>query len=111
MRERWASTDVKNVGSSPFKWDCDQRVRELTGSHFKNGNFRDFPGGPMVKNLLSKAGGTSLIPGWDLRSHIIGNALVHLRCISLCTSIREKPTCSNKDPMQPKITIKKQKRM
>ena len=68
-------------GGSPFKWDSDQRVRELTGSRFKNGNFRDFPGGPVVKNLLSKAGGMSLIPGWDLRSRIIGNGAtkpVHL---------------------------------
>ena len=32
-------------GGSPFKWDTDQRVRGLTGCCFKNGNFRDFPGG------------------------------------------------------------------
>ena len=29
-------------------------------------NFRDFPGGPMVKNPPSKAGDVGLILGWEL---------------------------------------------
>ena len=29
--------------------------------------YRDFPGGPVVKNLLSKAGETDSIPGWGTK--------------------------------------------
>ena len=31
--------------------------------NLKNHGFRDFPGGPVVKNLPSNAGNTGLIPG------------------------------------------------
>ena len=31
---------------------------------------RDFPGGPVVKNLPSNAGDTGSISGWELRSHM-----------------------------------------
>ena len=33
-------------------------------------DFRDFSGGPVVKNLLCGAGDAGLIPGWELRSHM-----------------------------------------
>ena len=38
-------------------------------SSFKN-QFRDFLGGPMVKNLTSKAGDTGSIPDGELRSYM-----------------------------------------
>ena len=31
---------------------------------------RDFPGGPVMKNLPSNAGDTSLVPDWEIRSHM-----------------------------------------
>ena len=32
---------------------------------------RDFPVSPVIQNLLSNAGETDLIPGWELRSHML----------------------------------------
>ena len=31
-------------------------------------NFRDFPGGPVVKTLASSEGDTGLIPGWGTKN-------------------------------------------
>ena len=33
---------------------------------------RNFPGGPVVKNLPSNAGDTGSIPGWRIKSHTPG---------------------------------------
>ena len=49
---------------------------------------RDFPGGPVVKNLPSNAGDAGLIPGWGTK---IPRATGQL---SPCDTTRE-PTCCN----------------
>ena len=39
---------------------------------------RDFPGGPVVKNLPSNAGNTGLIPGWATKiPHAAGQLSLH----------------------------------
>ena len=35
--------------------------------YFNNNSFRDFPGGPVVKNQPSSAGVAGLIPGWEAK--------------------------------------------
>ena len=45
--------------------------------------FRDFPGGPVVKNPPSNAGHSGSIPGW-------GTKMAHtMEPLSLCTTSRE----------------------
>ena len=49
----------------------------------------DFPGGPVVKTLLSNAGHMGSIPGQRTKiPHAMGQ-------LSLCTATREKSTCCN----------------
>ena len=55
---------------------------------------KDFPSGIVVKNLPSNAGDVGSIPGWGTKIPLATMIEVH-------TPPREKPTCSNKDPMQP----------
>ena len=43
------------------------RIFKLAKSKICGG---DFPGGPVVKNLPSSAGDTSLVPNWEIRSHM-----------------------------------------
>ena len=39
---------------------------------------KDFPSGPVVKNLLSNAGDTGSIPGGEIKIHMLwGNTLCH----------------------------------
>ena len=45
--------------------------------NLKNHGFRDFPGGPVVKNLPSNADNTGLIPGQEVRSHMLQGNKVH----------------------------------
>ena len=59
-------------------------------------NVRDFPSDPVVKNSPSNAGSMGSIPGWGT-SHAP-------TCLG---ATREKPTCYNKDPVQPKLKKKK----
>ena len=64
----------------------------------KSKKLKDFPSGPVVKNLPSKAGDVGLIPGWGTK---IPQAIGQL---SLCTAIlyataREKPICCNEKSM------------
>ena len=56
---------------------------------------RDFPGGPVVKNLPSNAGDVGLIPGWGTKIPRASGLQ------SPRASTREKPTCHNGDSMQP----------
>ena len=57
--------------------------------------FRDFSGGPGVKNLPSNAGDVGLTPGQGTKiPQALGLQSPH-------ASTREKPTCHNGDPMQP----------
>ena len=50
---------------------------------------RDFPGGPVVKNLPSSAGDVGSIPGQGTKiPHTVGQ-------LSLCAETREKPVCLN----------------
>ena len=61
---------------------------------FKKIISRDFPGGPVIKNLPSSAGDTGLIPGRGTKSpYAVGQP-------SLCTAAREVGCCSE-DPVQP----------
>ena len=43
---------------------CESRQLRL---HFLNWKMRDFPGGPMVRNLPSNAGGMSSVPSWGTK--------------------------------------------
>ena len=43
--------------------DAQRRSPAVLGSLIFKGNFGDFPGGPVVKNLPSSAVGLGLIPG------------------------------------------------
>ena len=53
---------------------------------------RDFPGGPVVKNLPSNAGDVGSIPSRGTKiPHAVGQLSPH-------TATREKPACRNKDP-------------
>ena len=73
---------------------------------------RDFPGGPVVKNLLSNAGDTDLIPGQGTKiPHAMGQ-------LSPCVTTREKASCCGEDlaccncdptkPKQNKTTAKRE---
>ena len=55
---------------------------------------QDFPGGPLVKNLPSKARDVSSIPGQGTK---IPQTMGRL---SPCTKTKERPECHNKDPVQ-----------
>ena len=62
---------------------------------YQNSHFWDFPGGPVVKNLLSNAGDAGLIPGGGTKiPHAAGQ-------LSLCATTTELLRC-NGDPTQPK---------
>ena len=51
---------------------------------------RDFPGGPLVKNLPSIAGYMGSIPGWGTKiPHAAGQLSPH--------AAAENPACRNKD--------------
>ena len=47
-----------------------QQELSLTADGNANGTARDFPGGPVVKNLPSNEGGTGWIPGPELIGHV-----------------------------------------
>ena len=57
---------------------------------------QDFPGGPLVKNLPSKAGDVGSIPGQGTK---IPQTARQLRP---CAKTKERPECHNKDPVQTK---------
>ena len=57
---------------------------------------QDFPGGPLVKNLPSKAGDVGSIPGQGTK---IPQTARHLRPWA---KTKERPECHNKDPVQTK---------
>ena len=62
----------------------------------KFSGLRDFPGGPVVKNLPSNAGDTGWIPGRGTKiPHASGQ-------LSLCAAMDDLKYC-NYDPTQPKI--------
>ena len=42
-------------------------TQRLNNNKHKNNIPGDFPGGPVVKNLLSNAGDMGLIPGWGIK--------------------------------------------
>ena len=50
--------------------DVKQQELSLTADENANGTARDFPGGPVVKNLPSNKGGTGWIPGRKLIVHV-----------------------------------------
>ena len=50
--------------------DVKQQELSLTADDNANGTARDFPGGPVVKNLPSNEGGTGWIPGPELIGHV-----------------------------------------
>ena len=65
---------------------------------------RDFPGGPVVENLPSSAGDAALIPGWELRPHMLqGNQarMPHPRSRAHAPQL-EKARKLQQDPVQPK---------
>ena len=57
---------------------------------------RDFPAGPLVKNLPSNAGDMGLIPGWGIRSHMsLGNkAGVPELERTLCAAMKAPARCN-----------------
>ena len=58
--------------------------------------FRDFPGGPVVKNLPSNEGDVGSSPAWGTKiPHAAGQ-------LSLISEFRETPWCYKEDPAQPK---------
>ena len=58
------------VGYSPQGCKESDMTQRLNNNKHKNNTPGDFPGGPVVKNLLSNAGDMGLIPGWELTSHM-----------------------------------------
>ena len=50
------------------KWNSEKRRACLDGLESP---LRDFPGGPVVKASPSSASIAGLIPGWELRSHLL----------------------------------------
>ena len=65
---------------------------------------RDFPGGPVVENLPSSAGDAALIPGWELRPHMLqGNQarMPHPRSRAHAPQL-EKARKLQQDSVQPK---------
>ena len=57
--------------------------------NLKNHDFRDFPGGPLVKNLPSNAGNTGLIPGPRTKiPHATGNKVRAPQLQSLHTTTK-----------------------
>ena len=64
----WWATLVHGVAKS------QTRLSDFTFTFFRNleirSELRDFPGGPVVENLLANAGDTGLIPGPG-RSHML----------------------------------------
>ena len=64
----------------------------------------DFPGGPVVKNLLSNAGDVGLIPGW--RTNIL-HAMEQLNPGSTTAEprhLREPACCKLQSPCTPEPT-------
>ena len=64
------------------------RTIHLKGVSFRHVNYttklkkqnkknKVFPGGPVAENLPCRAGDTGLIPGGELRSHMLCNSLAH----------------------------------
>ena len=65
----------KPGGLQSIESDMTQR---LNNNKHKNNIPGDFPGGPVVKNLLSNAGDMGLIPGWGTKiSHITEQLSLH----------------------------------
>ena len=89
-----------------------------------NAPWRNLPGGGPVKNLISNARDTSLIPGQGINIlHAMGRLSLYTTGTELLHSIAcvtqqeqptyhkwRKPTCCNKDPAQPKNKVKKKKK-
>ena len=51
---------------------------EIGNTHLKNIKYRDFPGGPMVKNPPSNEGDAGSIPGWGTKiPHAAGQLSPH----------------------------------
>ena len=64
-------------------WDIS-----TSGKYYQNWIYRDFPGGPGVKNPPSNAGDTGSIPGQETKiPHATGQ-------LSLCATTRD-PMCQN----------------
>ena len=90
-----------------------------------NKNIRDFPGGPVVKNLPSNAGDVSSIPSWgDKSPHAMGPTYHNQRALmpqpaslhtpepqhkNLLYHNQRKPMHHSKDPAQPKLKNLKMK--
>ena len=56
--------------------------------------YRNFPWGPVVKNLPSSAGDVSFIPGW-------GTEILHATAqLSPLSIMREKLECGNKESLR-----------
>ena len=85
-------------------------TQRLNNNKHKNNIPGDFPGGPVVKNLLSNAGHMGLIPGWGTNiPHAMGQpspraTTTESTCSrarvpqleSLCTTARETPRARTK---------------
>ena len=61
-RQSWGERRGPTVREQEMKLCCHLQSRHLSVSPVKAGG-RDFPGGPVVMTLLSKAGGVGSIPG------------------------------------------------
>ena len=55
------------MGYSPQGCKESDMTQRLNNNKHKNNTPGDFPGGPVVKNLLSNAGDMGLIPGWGTK--------------------------------------------
>ena len=73
-------------------------------------NFQDSAGGPVVKNLPANAGDTGSVPDPG-RYHMPWGNEAHAPQLESSSSLPrlEKSPCSNEDPAQPKIKLKKKK--
>ena len=99
------------LGNSNQSFCCGQPENNIkTLSQTKKMRTRDFPGGPVVKNLPSNAGDKGSIPGQGTKiPHAMGQlspcattteptcsgARVPQLERSLCITTRKKPTCHN----------------
>ena len=60
---------------------------------------RDFPGGPVVKNLSYNAEDADSIPGQGTKiPHAAGQLCPHAQLLSLCASTKETACCKLQSP-------------
>ena len=92
----------------PFWNLCHPRANEKVLKKKKHTAIRDFPGGPVVRNLPCNAGNVGSIPGWGTKIPRVVGATEPM-CLNYRTrnkTTTKDPTCHDQDSMQSDKQIK-----